>query len=189
MHLIDSVWTSITKVTSLLTLSPFTVPGGEEQVPFLVPSEDVSQASAQGPVFKPPSGRIAGPGSDFTCDYSSMVGFSNCSTPDNRGCWLRNSSGFEYNINTNYEDVNQTPLGVTRNYVLDLAKHSVNVDGLDFPEGKIFNESYPGPWIQACWGDVCTKFLYSHNSCPPLMIIRHTLVLTRLADCQRYGQK
>ena len=26
-------------------------------------------------------------------------------------------------------------------------------DGLKMLHGKVFNNSYPGPWIQACWGD------------------------------------
>jgi FtsP/CotA-like multicopper oxidase with cupredoxin domain len=30
---------------------------------------------------------------------------------------------------------------------------SINGDGVINPDGKVFNQSYPGPWIQACWGD------------------------------------
>lgn len=26
-------------------------------------------------------------------------------------------------------------------------------DGVNNTEGKVFNATYPGPWIQACWGD------------------------------------
>jgi FtsP/CotA-like multicopper oxidase with cupredoxin domain len=30
----------------------------------------------------------------------------------------------------------------------------INGDGVINPDGKVFNQSYPGPWIQACWGDL-----------------------------------
>lgn len=30
---------------------------------------------------------------------------------------------------------------------------TINGDGIPNPEGKVFNQTYPGPWIQACWGD------------------------------------
>ena len=46
-----------------------------------------------------------------------------------------------------------TPTGITRKYTLNLTNHVINADGLDFEQGKWFNEQDPGPWIQACWGD------------------------------------
>jgi FtsP/CotA-like multicopper oxidase with cupredoxin domain len=30
----------------------------------------------------------------------------------------------------------------------------INGDGVVNPYGKVFNQQYPGPWIQACWGDL-----------------------------------
>jgi len=30
---------------------------------------------------------------------------------------------------------------------------TLNADGVVNPDGKVFNQSYPGPWIKACWGD------------------------------------
>ena len=30
----------------------------------------------------------------------------------------------------------------------------INGDGVVNPDGKVFNQSYPGPWIQACRGDL-----------------------------------
>jgi hypothetical protein len=159
MHLIDSLWTSIIYVVSFLTLSPVKGPGGEEQAPLLTSPDALHQGNRGGPIFKPPGGRLTGPGSNFTCDYSKMVGWSKCTTPYNRGCWLRNKkTGIEYNISTDYEDTNQTPIGITRSYVLDITDHWINADGLNFTEGKIFNGMYPGPWIQACWGDVRIHF-------------------------------
>jgi hypothetical protein len=63
------------------------------------------------PVFEPPSGPKG-----FTCDYSAMAdGWKPCSTPQNRGCWLRSSSGEEYNITTDYEK--KMPIGITRHVI------------------------------------------------------------------------
>ena len=157
MHLINIFWTSITYVTNILTLSPFEGPSGNQQAPLLGSLNTVPSGSMQGPIFKPPSGPLVGPGSEFTCDYSSMVGFSSCSTAEDRGCWLRNETGFEYNINTDYKDTNLTPIAIHRTYTLNITDEVINADGLDFTEGKVFNATYPGPWIQACWGDVCAQ--------------------------------
>lgn len=156
MHLIDSFWTSLTFVVGFFTFSPVQWPGSEEQAPLFTSSDAFRQGTLSGPVFKPPSGRLSGPGSDFVCDYSRMEGWSECSTPDNRGCWLRNNqTGAEYNISTDYENPNLTPNGTTRHYVLNIGDDWINADGLNFTQGKVFNGTYPGPWIQACWGDVC----------------------------------
>lgn len=159
MHLVDSFWTSITYVVSFLTLSPVQGPSGEEQALLLTSSDALHHENLQGPIFKPPGGRLTGPGSDFTCDYTRMSGWSNCSTPFNRGCWLRNDeTGEEFNISTNYEDTNQTPIGIHRTYYLDITDGWYNADGLNFTQAKLFNGTYPGPWIQACWGDVRIYF-------------------------------
>ncbi|OXV07315.1 hypothetical protein Egran_04920 [Elaphomyces granulatus] len=163
MYLIDRFWISITYVLSCLTPSPFKGIGRVEQAPFLASSGSGPLHHHNGPIFKPPGGRLRGPGSEFTCEYPQMVGWSFCSTPENRACWLRNDeTGAEYNITTDYEDINQTPIGITRNYVIDLTDDEINADGLAFPEGKIYNKTYPGPWIQACWGDTVTIIVKNH---------------------------
>ena len=154
MHLVERFWTSVTYVVGLLTLSPVEGPGSGLQAP-LHGSVAKPPGYSKGPIFKPPGGRLEGPGSQFTCNYTQMPGFTFCSNETNRACWLRNeNTGFEYNISTNYEDTNLTPVGIHRYYELNITDKWVNADGLGFPEGKIFNEMYPGPWIQACWGDV-----------------------------------
>lgn len=33
----------------------------------------------------------------------------------------------------------------------------IDADGVLNPFGKVFNHSYPGPWIEACWGDTLGK--------------------------------
>jgi hypothetical protein len=154
MHLIDRVWIGITYVLSCLTLSPFKGIGDVEQAPFLTSSGSGLSHHHDGPVFRPP-GRL--PGSEFTCEYPQMAGWEPCSTPSNRACWLRNTqTGAEYNISTDYEDILETPTGITRTYYLDITDDFINADGLPFPEAKTFNKTYPGPWIQACWGDIVT---------------------------------
>ena len=165
MQLIDRFWTCITYVLSGLTLSPFTGLDGVEQAPLPSPLGSPHYERPRGPIFKPPGGRLKGPDAEFTCDYRAMVGFTNCSTPLNRGCWLKNSAGFEYNISTDYEDIAQTPIGIHRTYYLNITDNWINADGMNFTEAKLFNGLYPGPYIQACWGDVCTLFSRYYLSC------------------------
>lgn len=165
MHFWDSLWTSATYVVSLLTLSPINGPQVHQQAPLLAPShleyQDGIQAARKGPIFKPPGGRLRGPGSEFTCDYSNMVGWSVCTTPEDRGCWLKKGDSTDpkdrFDIHTNYET--RTPKGVTRYYTLVLTDDIINTDGIPSRDAKIFNGQYPGPWIQACWGDVCLHWL------------------------------
>jgi hypothetical protein len=156
MHLIDGFWISISYVLSSLTPSPFKGLGGVEQAPFLASSDSGPLDHHKGPIFRPPGRRVTGPGSDFTCEYPKMAEWSDCSA-DDRTCWLKNDqTGAEYNISTNYEDI--TPIGITRTYYLNITDDFVNADGLAFSEAKTFNKTYPGPWIQGCWGDVCLYF-------------------------------
>ena len=182
MHIIKDITKYITYLASFLTLSPIERPNVEKQAPLLSDTDGLNHhkvhhefypevqpeaqpevhsqghhKSRRGPIFTPPSAPPTGDGSDFVCDYSNMVGtWTECSEVGNRGCWLRNEdTGFEFNITTDYEQLR--PTGIVRNYTLYLADNkTLNVDGLKFPEAKIFNNSYPGPWIQACWGDVRT---------------------------------
>lgn len=178
MHFIERLTAIFTYVVSLLVLSPIERPGTGEQTPLLGPNDGLVDSNhilwapddslpaiqdaldqkelsiAKGPVFKPPTGRLKGPGSEFRCDYSSMSGFRYCSEPNHRGCWLTNDNGTTYNITTDYEDTNKTPIGIHRDYTLNLTDSWVNADGINFTYAKLFNNSYPGPWIQACWGDV-----------------------------------
>ena len=166
MHLGERFWAFVTYVANIFTLNTFEGPGIDHQSPLQSVTDSQSSLDlatdltatplAKGPTFAPPGRdtRSDGEGAGFQCDYTAMVGFTNCSTPDNRGCWLRNSSGFEYNVDTNYEDTNLTPVGIHRTYYLNLTDSWVNADGLNFTAAKLFNNTYPGPWIEACWGDV-----------------------------------
>ena len=166
MHFGEKFWASVTYVVNIFTLSPFEGPVSDVQSPLSgSPGPLMHENLAAGPVFKPPGGDPRGPDADFKCDYSNMPGFVTCSTAENRACWLKNST-FEYNINTNYE--NLAPEGVHRYYDIDLTDASLNADGLDFKDAKVFNEQYPGPWIQACWGDVGQLSRPWIMSCPTI---------------------
>jgi FtsP/CotA-like multicopper oxidase with cupredoxin domain len=58
----------------------------------------------------------------------------------------------QFDINTDYEALR--PQGIVREYTLTASDWHLNTDGQDFNNAKVFNHQYPGPWIQACWGDV-----------------------------------
>jgi hypothetical protein len=126
------------------------------------------------PIFRPPA---ANPNDhDFVCDYSAMHEWIPCSTTENRECWIRNQKdGREFNIHTNYEKF--APVGVTRHYTLNITNGTINADGQPFPEAKMFNQSYPGPWLEACWGDVSTSSGI-HTICVlNLLVYRHLTLL------------
>ena len=113
----------------------------------------------RGPIFHP-DGSPAKDG--FMCDYSAMKGWTNCSSRDDRSCWLKRPIGNgqyeKLDIFTDYEKI--APNGTVRNYAIDLVGGNYTADGMLFAagkffvhEGKLFEGDYPGPWIQACWGD------------------------------------
>jgi hypothetical protein len=134
-----------------LTMSPVAEFGDHpSQYPLGALVTHTHKPNSDQPIFRPPA---ANPNDhDFVCDYSAVQGWHPCSDPENRECWLRNNDGREFNIHTNYEKL--APVGITRHYTLNVTEGSINADGQPFTEAKLFNESYPGPWLEACWGDV-----------------------------------
>ncbi|TQN66714.1 Laccase [Colletotrichum shisoi] len=122
---------------------------------------DAFAKHGQHPIFAPPGSNIDG----FVCNYTLMTGFKPCGTPEDRSCWLRNSdTGEEYNISTDYET--KMPTGITRVYHLNVTDGYINANGLDFYEAKLFNDLWPGPLIEACWGDEVEIHVHnqlSHN--------------------------
>lgn len=182
MHLPDGFWTSITYVVSFFSPHPFYGSSSQEQAPFLGPLDGSHQVKLQGPIFKPPGGSLTGPDSNFTCDYSNMVGWTNCSTSEDRKCWLRNDeTQEEFNITTDYETL--VPIGIERYYELNVTDGlSVNADGLGFDAAKLFDGQYPGPWIQACWGDVRIRSL-------PSPAQEYSTMLTIRTDCHSQSQQ
>lgn len=151
MHLVERFWTALACITDWLVLLPADRHGLPQQPMLSGLDVKTSEDHPHFPIFKPPGGH---PGSDFTCDYRNMPGWLSCSTTENRGCWLRHPNGRKYDILTDYE--NDAPIGIKRNYTLIVNDGSINADGMEFRDAKLFNDMYPGPWIQACWGDVST---------------------------------
>ena len=149
MHITERLWAVVTSVISITSLSSLK-DGINIQSPLQIPSQKASLLNAgQGPIFQPPGV----PDDDrFECKYPAIVGWETCSTPTDRKCWLRRKSdGKQYDINTNYED--DMPIGITRRYTLNLTDSTWDADGMEFLAAKLFSNTYPGPWIQACWGD------------------------------------
>ena len=164
MQIFERFWHTVTYIFGITTLSPlghvdFETPHSLEaleQIP-LRPLGDLPSPTdgAPGPIFKPPGGD----GSSFTCNYTKMTGFTLCSPPGNRSCWLTNNNGIIWDIGTDYEGTTPKgealmPSGTVRAYTLTVTEDSINADGLNFTDGKWFNGQYPGPLIQACWGDL-----------------------------------
>lgn len=110
----------------------------------------VTRDNCRSPIFYPPGGD-----GELKCDYSAMgKDWRLCSIAENRECWIRNiKTGEEFNIHTDYERF--APKGVLREYTLEVTDSWYAADGLNFTAAKLFNDVYPGPWLQACWGDVC----------------------------------
>lgn len=159
MLALRDVWIIVTDVANTLFGSPFLAQGSQHPIGAKIglsrPGLDAVKPGH--PIFRPPGSNI----DKFVCDYSNMTGFAPCGTSDDQSCWLRNAqTGQEFNITTDYE--NNTPLGVTRVYYLDVTNGSINANGLDFREAKLFNGTFPGPLIEACWGD--TVEIHVRNS-------------------------
>ena len=152
MFLLERFWAMTMSLMNIISLSPFQ-DNMIDQSLLRLPSQNHTDLT--GPTFDAPGSH--GPDA-FKCEYPSMVGWEPCSTPTSRGCWLRQTSEskkkdtiLQYDTSTNYE--NERPLGITRNYTLELNDGLWDADGLSFTAAKLFNDVYPGPWIQACWGD------------------------------------
>ncbi|KAI9892924.1 MAG: hypothetical protein M1814_001083 [Vezdaea aestivalis] len=136
-----------------LTLNPVGhVPSNQH---LLRPQESIIP-TPKNPVFTPPYPPTDRPPADVAikCDYSAMTkyGWEPCNVPNDRECWLRNvQTRRRIDIRTNYETY--WPKGVLRKYTLDVNQQDWAPDGVAFVNGSGFNGQYPGPWIQACWGD------------------------------------
>jgi hypothetical protein len=163
MLLLESFWTKLTAFCGIFSaFSP--LEGGNHQAlfsahphatPAINAASNLNSIIPGGPKFRPPG---VPDESNFTCTYPEMKGWEFCSTPWDRKCWLKETAtGKRFDINTNYED--EMPIGVTRYYNISLEDSSWDADGLMFSSAKLFRREdrngtqYPGPWIQACWGD------------------------------------
>ncbi|KAI2964954.1 CAZyme family AA1 [Aspergillus niger] len=103
----------------------------------------------------PPLGAIDG----FTCQYPGLKNKYIALPDGNQSLWLqpleKDIQDEQYDIDTDYEI--KAPTGVIRDVYVNVTKlasdKALKPDGVAFPEGKYINGSYPGPRIQACWGD------------------------------------
>ena len=154
MHVSHCFWSSLSYVLNIFSLSSVNGPGTESSAPLALQPVESHVAPQPGPIFRPPSGKPRGDGSDFYCNYTQMLDYEFCSTEENRGCWLNNTkTGHQFNISTDYES--EKPEGIHRQYELNVTDDTpINADGVSFDLAKLFNRVYPGPWLQACWGDV-----------------------------------
>ncbi|KAI0134118.1 multicopper oxidase-domain-containing protein [Xylariales sp. AK1849] len=134
------------QITQLNIFSPFTSYDGTQQPLQLQhqqpPSVNTAGTCAGAQCSKPKA---------FQCEYP---GWELCNTETSRDCWIRDPTGAqpEFNISTDYE--NRIPPGITREYWLEVTTNeTVKPDGIDKIMGNYFNGSYPGPVLEACWGD------------------------------------
>ncbi|PWY75666.1 hypothetical protein BO83DRAFT_463295 [Aspergillus eucalypticola CBS 122712] len=100
-----------------------------------------------------------GASKNFKCQYPGLKDKYLATPNGNQSLWLQPSQQTSqdevYDIDTDYEI--KAPTGITRDIYVDVSKLDSNdalaPDGVSFPEGKYINGSYPGPRIEACWGD------------------------------------
>ncbi|GAB7354000.1 hypothetical protein MBLNU459_g4593t2 [Dothideomycetes sp. NU459] len=123
---------------------------GQQPLPLPDRPNSLHKVAATGVVFAPQNATAG-----FTCQYPSLTGWNACNSPDDRQCWLDNpsqESGLnQYNITTDYEQF--TPPGIQREYWLEVDTSPLSPDGYLKPLGQVFNGTYPGPKLEACWGD------------------------------------
>lgn len=135
-----------------LTGSPRSLYSSKYAPGLQIPVQPVKPQATKYPIFDPPDDLEDLP---FRCeypDYPEEDGWVSCNTATNRQCWLKNTkTGQQFDITTNYEK--NGPKGIVRNYYLELANFTRNPDGFGDIYVQLFNNSFPGPRLQACWGD------------------------------------
>ena len=151
MHLPESWLAYLVYVLDVVT---FSSSSDKQLSPKPLDTQSVLYRPSDGPVFSPPYPPNDPPPPDVAikCDYSAMgEDWTLCNAADRRDCWLKGPGDQELGIDTDYERT--WPKGTTRKYTLDVSEMALSPDGVCMPHAKVFNGSYPGPWIQACWGD------------------------------------
>lgn len=170
----ETCWAYLVYAFNFLTLSPIERfnSGGLTQSPLLA-NPTLPKLEAY-PIFEPPN---APEHAHFQCEYPELSDYEFCSAHDARRCWLKpkdpNSGKPTFDIDTNYEEL--FPKGITRKYVLDVTNETLYPDGCRNNETKLFNASYPGPWIEACWGDDIEVTVRNHLPCNGTTIHWHGL--------------
>ena len=112
MKLLQDCWIALLELYDALTISSMTDRLGLQQSIQHSGFQLPSISSGGGPAFTPPT-HPEYRDSSIICNYTSMGSqWKPCSSPDNRGCWLKGPNGQDFNINTDYEQI--APKGVTR---------------------------------------------------------------------------
>ncbi|KAK6834539.1 hypothetical protein PG987_009233 [Apiospora arundinis] len=148
----------VLQITQLSPFSPVIVEQDAAQKPLGLPTQ-----GSHGPSSHSIPGLDVQPKATFECHYPELEekGWEFCNTETSRDCWIRdpkaNQPSFtQYDIRTDYENHEKrgTPKGITREYWLDVTYNpDLQPDGVPKNKGKYFNGTYPGPVIEACWGD------------------------------------
>ncbi|KAF2675871.1 multicopper oxidase [Lentithecium fluviatile CBS 122367] len=134
---------SLASFLALLGATPFV--GASPVASASLPRTEIAprQASLPPNEFEPRPG--------FKC--KAPEGWQFCNAADKRECWVRDKNGKEYNIKSDYED--EVPEGTSREYSLEVTEATISPDG--YPKlAQLINGIYPGPLIEACWGDTVT---------------------------------
>lgn len=152
MYLPAKFWSALAYVGSFVTTSPFHEDVQQKPLPSNTITTTGEDSRPGFPNFPPPGGSHAPDEPEFNCTYPEMKGWIFCSTPEDRECWLRHPNGSRFDIHTDYET--KKPIGEDRYYDLTITDGQFNADGIMANYTKLVNRQYPGPWIQACWGDV-----------------------------------
>lgn len=149
MGFFTSCWEAFLQVTTYAQILSMT-DGGNQQ-PLHLPEDDHAGHDHHGIVSAGLSFQV--PGTNFTCSYPTMTGYTACNSASNRSCWLQapTSENRSYDINTDYESF--TPTGIRREYWLEVDLEPMAPDGYLKPLAQVFNHSYPGPELVGCWGD------------------------------------
>ncbi|KAK8111318.1 uncharacterized protein PG998_007775 [Apiospora kogelbergensis] len=148
----------VLQITQLNPFSPIIVDQDVAQKPLGLPTQ-----GSHGPASHSIPGVDVQPKATFECHYPELEasGWEFCNTETSRDCWIQdpkaNQPNFtRYDVRTDYENPYNrgTPKGITREYWLDVTENpELKPDGVAKTKGKYFNGTYPGPVIEACWGD------------------------------------
>ncbi|KAK4615403.1 Laccase-2 [Fulvia fulva] len=151
MGLLNSYWEALLQLATTANLLDG-YHSSYPQQPLNIPKHTagLSDVSAAGVSFQVP-------GTGFTCSYPSMTRHQACNSAKDRSCWLKplNRKDTRYDIHTQYDMPGDefSPPGITREYWLEVSVDPIAPDGYLKPLGQVFNHTYPGPHLQACWGD------------------------------------
>ncbi|KAG8528395.1 uncharacterized protein KY384_007313 [Bacidia gigantensis] len=129
--------------------------GRVEPTHFILPGEGADDgklyAAEDGSPLIPTPRHPQDAGGRLVCEYPKMSDWVNCHGPNSRDCWLQNKAdpSKKINIDTDYEDPNEVPVGITRKFSLEVNEQPLSPDGQILEHGKVFNGTYP----EVCWGD------------------------------------